>query len=57
MNDIYKKFALEAALLVLFLIGLMVLMQKHGGASIVEDQEDAHLKRLFGDAWKEAKKL
>lgn len=57
MNDIYKKFALEAALLVLFLIGLMILMQKHGGASIVEDQEDAHLKRLFGDAWKEAKKL
>jgi hypothetical protein len=55
-----QKIVIEIVMLVITciaMIGVYWFVTKKMGYSQTEAEEDAHLKRLFGEAWKEAKDL
>lgn len=60
MSVTTQKLVIEAAVTIVVFV-IMLLAWKHFAKKFMytqtEAEEEAHLKRLFGDAWKEAKDL
>lgn len=60
MLDVHRKLLYEiiaSMIVVIFSVLAYLYVSKHMMYSQTEREEEAHLKRLFGDAWREAKDL